>query len=150
MAGRSLKGVIHTCAAKRRFATLDDAEKAARPGLSFYRCVACNGYHLTSQGADTVGSSPSEEMKPTYETSVMGRAKGVRKKPSDSEKSEVAAVCTLKAKPNGIVRVRIGKIEMDTTEPVQPAQLRSAILVGTKLRVEYRESPRLVRVIRLA
>ncbi len=147
MAGRSLKGVIQVCAAKRRFPTLEEVNLAATPGLRGYQCVACGGYHLTSQSGPAPIEQPAEDRKPTFETSVLGRAKLVRSSRAEYERRIVWGECVSKAKSNGIVRVRIEGAEFETTIPVQPANVRGLLKAGMKLKVEFCPKPLHVRVL---
>jgi hypothetical protein len=64
-----------SCLRKRRFPTEAEALEASN-GFRVYRCPVCGGYHLTSQGS--AKSEPLPEVKPTFETSILARARWKR------------------------------------------------------------------------
>jgi hypothetical protein len=147
MAGRSLKGVIQVCSAKRRFASAEEVATAIRPGLSSYRCLACGGFHLTSQGGSSSVSDTSDDRKPTFETSVLGRAKGSRANQVAGVRRTVWGECVGSPKADGTVKVRFEGKEFVTTVPVQPAHVRQLLKAGSKVKIEYSQKPLLVRIV---
>ncbi len=76
------RGQVRNCASKRRF--LSKADAAAVIGgrrLGVYSCPLCSGFHLTSQSVLPATGKPSVELeKPTFDSSLLARAKWVRPK----------------------------------------------------------------------
>ena|GEM_PF-6110128 len=62
-----------SCVSKRKFET--EAEALAEcHGFRVYQCPVCNGYHLTGQGKPSK-PKPLPETKPTFESSILARAR---------------------------------------------------------------------------
>jgi hypothetical protein len=141
------RSVLKVCASKRRFGSALEADQAAGPGLKGYHCPACGGYHLTSQAEPAPKPSPGEERKQTFEPSVLGRAKLIRRPSEKPSKRIVTAECLGRAKADGKVMVRIEGVQYETTAAVQPAHLRGRLEPGLKVRVEFCSKPLLVRVV---
>jgi hypothetical protein len=146
------KRAIHACTAKRRFSDMAEALASAKPGLKAYLCPACGGFHLTSSGSATNGRlADAQEEKPScFDVPVLLRATGGAKKRPEGVRKTVVAVCVTKPRPNGTIRIRIDKQEIETTEPVQPANLRHSLAPGTKVKVEVcLEKPVYARILGL-
>jgi hypothetical protein len=132
------KRAIHVCTSKRRFADMASAQVALKPGLKPYLCPSCGGFHLTSSGASG-GQSPAtahDDKTVPFDLPVLLRANGgMRKRPEGTRRS-IVAVCVSTAKSNGNVRFKFEGQEYETTEPVQPANLRHLLRPGLKLKIE--------------
>lgn len=133
------KRPIHNCAAKKRFGDKPSALARAKPGLTAYRCPACGGFHLTSAGApaNPPGEKSDLDEKPApFEVPILLRASGGPRGSARIDRKIVVASCAAKPKRNGIVRVRVDGREFETTEPVQPANLRHVLSTGVRVKLE--------------
>jgi hypothetical protein len=132
-ASTAMKSQFAACARKTAYATSDQAEEAARGRFGIYLCPICARYHLTSSKPATPGKAPTPERKPTFESSLLARAKLKRPKEQSVPKT-VDATCAGKARADGRVRLVCEGREV-LSEPVQPASLRLEIKQGVKVQV---------------
>ncbi len=129
-----MKSQFAACARKAAYPTSAEAESAARGRFGVYLCPVCARYHLTSSRPGSANAGGSEaEQKPSFETSLLGRAKLKRPKTKEIVKIEIAT-CLGRARPDGRVRLELGGQEV-LSEPVQPASMRLEMGQGVQVRV---------------
>lgn len=135
------KSARKVCASKRRFLNLAEAQAAASHERKPYLCPVCGGYHLTTRkGVKPSPAPPVEERKPTFDNPLaLGKQKPTGKQ--EGATGTVIAECVGTVKPNGIVRLRLGDKEFNSTEAVQPAPLRPLLKAGVKVRVSIQLGP---------
>src|SRR5579862_5831906 len=129
-----MKSQFAACARKTAYGNRSDAEAAAGSKFGVYLCPICSRYHLTSAKPGSTKRPPKEEPKPSFETSLLGRAKLKRPRAESDQRIE-AAICLGKARPDGRVRLEIGGKEL-LSNPIQPASLRGVMKQGLKVRVK--------------
>lgn len=149
MRGRYLKSAERACAAKARFETKAEAERASEYRFRAYQCPICHHWHLTSQSGPSVPEPPAKpepplarlgdlewkELKPRGAPRKTHTPKPVVK-PETEREATMAQTAVVKSLPDRRGRVLIlleGKLVK--SEPVRQ-ELRLQIRLEARVRVD--------------